>query len=215
MACTHQPLALFEPLANMNKFPFLELPAELRVQIYTLLLTARSQPGARSSRNRRKVDAAILQVSRKLHSECLALLYGKNVFHAHPARLVSLPFLWDIGRPVLSPDYCRLIRRYYIEVRLDNDVPWDGEACAKAFSGLEELHIVAWQASFGTCGVQNLAPFTNVRRVRRVCVEGSSVQPALARWLEDLMQQDYDSVELPSPPELGMDELDLWGLCNR
>jgi hypothetical protein len=195
----------------MDYFRFLELPPEIRNQIYQLLLTATSPPGKVSGPSQSEVDAAILRVNRKLHAECKALLYANNVFHAHPARLASLPFLRDISRPILSPDCCRLIKRYYIEVRLDIDNPWDGDDCAKAFNGVEELHVVAWQASFGQCNAHNLIPFAKVRGVRHARVEGTSLEPAMVKWLEEVMQSDADRDEIPTLPSAeNMESWDVW-----
>ena len=168
-------------LANSTSF-FLQLPPELRDDIYAVLLTGKP------------VHSSILHVSRLVHTEALPHLYSKNIFTAHPRLLTSLPCLLFPSRPVTSPSLIAMIRRYCIRIRLDVDAPWTAEAVTKAFSGVEELVIEVWQASFGTCGVGVLEPFAGVRRVGKASI-GGSVGGGFARWLEGVMMGSAEEVE--------------------
>ena len=198
-------------------FRFLELPPEIRVQIYTLLLTSSYRPGAHEcnpGRGKPGLTASILRVSRRLYSECSTLLYDLNVFQAHPALLASLPFMTEISRPILNPVNSSLIKRYYIEVRLDSDPFWNGYDLKKAFSRCRELHVVSWQASFGNCGLDNLFPFVHVRGIGKARVEGSSVSPEFGRWLEVVMESEED--EWTDGMGLsGLPEYHIWDQGNR
>jgi hypothetical protein len=199
-----------------NPFPFLDLPGEVRNQIYILLLTAKYRPGVKESYSGRQpgLSAAILRVSRLLYAECNAFLYSLNVFQAHPSLLSYRPFLTEISRPVVSPLNSALICRYYIEVRLDSDPFWTGYDLKKAFSGIRELHVVSWQASYGTCGMDNLFPFVHVRRVGKAVVEGSNVPPDFARWLEGvMMSQEGDDLATHGLPDLP--EYNVWDNGDR
>lgn len=176
-------------------FRFLDLPPEVRNEIYILLLTARYKPGQRESyawRGQPGLTSAIVRVSRRLHAESSALLYSLNVFQAHSALLASMPFFSEISRPIVSPRHSALIRRFYLEVRLDCDPFWSADDLQRAFSGIAELHVASWQASFGTAGLDNLFPFVAVRGVGRATVEGSNVPADFARWLERAMERAKD-----------------------
>ena len=199
------------------QFPFLELPGELRNEIYGILLTNTTAVPSSAYRKHyhRKVpvniSAAILQVSRQIHSEARPLLYKLNRFHAHPTLLNGLPYLADSSRPVTSAANSALIRRYSLAVRLDCDPFWTGEDLARAFSGVDELEVEAWQASFGVCDYSVLFAFTNVRNVGRAKVSGSGLPADFAAWLGNVMQSSELEVFPPRNPV----EWNEWTNGNR
>jgi hypothetical protein len=196
-------------------FPFLKLPAEIRNQIYDLLLVRRQHRPCQGlglkTREPLGLVPAILGVCRQLYYECSVLMYAENWFQAHPNLLTSLPFKTDAARPVTARTCTPLIRRYYFEVRLDVDHRWSEDDLAKAFSGVEALHICAWQASFGTSDLEALERFRKVRNVGRAKVEGCGVSEEFSRWLEKTMECDDGSM-LQKPAQL---HYNVWENGNR
>ncbi|MCJ1444983.1 MAG: hypothetical protein MMC23_005487 [Stictis urceolatum] len=202
---------------TQGKFPFLLLPAEIRNQIYELALTApQHKPikgGLRTSKPLGLVPS-IICLSRQTWTECSALLYTENWFQAHPNLLNSLPYKTDPSRPVTSPACTPLIRKFYLEVRLDTDHWWNEEDLRKAFSGADDLHILAWQPSFGLCGLGTLERFRKVRRIGKAKVEGCGVPVEFARWLEETMESD-ESDDEHEAYELEQPQWDTWDNGNR
>ena len=179
------------------KASFLGLPGEIRNFIYALLLTNTTSistgPLSSGQIEPPTINVSILRVCRQTHSEAVGLLYTLNRFRAHPSYLASMPFLCDPARPVTSSSCTSLIRRFHIVVRLECDPFWTRSSLAKAFSGIDELEIEAWVASYGICGLEVLESFTSVRRVRKAKVRGSHVDQIFSDWLEGVMESDEDS----------------------
>ncbi|MCJ1401028.1 hypothetical protein MMC11_004240 [Xylographa trunciseda] len=187
----HPPPALDDPPST--PFPFLLLPGELRNAIYALVLTPSAPSG--SSCNRRlhhhpnqHLTPSVLRVCRLLHSESAPYLYA-HCFRAHSSLLTSFPHFADPARPLTSRFYISLIRKWRISVRLDTDPNWSRRQVTDAFSGVEELRVDVWEASFGTAGVRVLEGFWGVRGVGRARVDGC-VERGMGRWLERLMESD-------------------------
>ncbi|KAF2138867.1 uncharacterized protein K452DRAFT_194578, partial [Aplosporella prunicola CBS 121167] len=184
--------------------PFLRLPAELRNEIYSLLLTSPTIPAlqrkaarcttysAARALPRADIHPAILQTCRQIHAEATPMLYGRNTFAAHPSLLSGLPNLVQPSRPVTAPSVANLIRNWRLAVRLDTDARFSAKDAARAFSGAESLDIEAWQAQFEAADYSVLRLFEEVRGVRRVRVHGS-VEPRFARWLELVMMSPEES----------------------
>ena len=59
----------------------------------------------------------------------------------------------------------------------------------EAFSGVEELVVDVWEASFGAAGVRVLEGFWGVRGVGRARVRGC-VERGMRRWLERVMESE-------------------------
>ena len=184
-------------MANLY-FPFLELPGELRNQIYCILL--KNTTAVRSSAHRSSdysqtpisISASILRVSKQIYAEAMPLLYTLNHFNAHPTLLNGLPYLADSSRPVISAACSSLIRRFHLAVRLDCDPYWTTDDLIKAFSGVDELEVEAWQASFGVCDFSVMFAFSNIRGVGRARVRGYSIPSEFARWLEAAMESSRE-----------------------
>ena len=190
-------------------FPFLKLPPELRNEIYCLLLTnttpikpcTHRRYGYDSQEPQISISASILRVSKQAYFESMPLLYSLNRFQAHPSLLNGLPFFADSYRPVISSYCSSFIRRYHMAVRLDNDPPWTSEDVARAFSGVEELVLEGWQASFGGCDNSNLMAFSSVRGVGKAKVHGSGLSPAFTRWLEKTIESSEGEEAIPHTTE--------------
>lgn len=182
---------------------FLDLPLELREQIYTHLLTlAPSHP---------TLQPAILTACRQTHAEALPILYGHNTFQCHPSLLASFPRLYDPSaawanplaplKPASYPQLSestspglRLARRWYLKARLDCGPFWGAEEVEGAFTGAEELTVEVWQTMFRECGNEVLRIFEGVRGVRRVRVWGSTTgMEGYVRWLEGAMRSPVGS----------------------
>lgn len=201
---------------------FLDLPLEIREQIYTYLLANRL-PDSRTP-SWPDVDyppmtlhPAILAVSHQTHQEALPILYSQNTFRAHPTLLASFPSLYHPSPttssqlPQLSESTCpgvRLIRRWYLRVRLDCGPFWDAEAVERSFTGAEEVTLQLWQSMFLECGNEVLRGFEGVRGVRRVRIWGStSGMEGYLRWLEGAMRSPVGTYVAPFVDGDGEEEL--------
>lgn len=186
--------------------PFLALPAELRNQIYILLLTSPFIPALRQISSRGHVSdyilpslgltPCLLATCRQIHNEALGVLYGANTFVAHPSLLAALPHLITPRRPVLTGPGLRNMRKWLVNLRLDVDPKFDAEGAAHAFSGADELQIDVFQAMYGSCDLAALRLFEGVRGVGVAKVVGSTGCGTYARWLERAMMTAVgDAVE--------------------
>jgi len=115
------------------------------------------------------------------------VLYGSNTFAAHPSCLTGLPYLVTRAKPVTHGRGKAMIKRWYINIRLDTDPGFDREKVADAFSGAEELEVEAFQSMYGSCDYSVLELFEDVRDVGRVKISGSIGDGRYARWLERVM----------------------------
>ena len=175
-------------------FPILELPAEIRLQILSDILS-HSTPIITSSANNLAppgptplgLSPAILATSSQLHTESLPILYGANTFQAHPQLLTNSIFALDPTRRITAAHCIRLIKRWHVRVRLDCDPYYSPGAVAAAFSGCEELEVEVFRASWGLGGYTALEGFKGVRGVRKAKVHGS-VGRKFAKWLEGVMR---------------------------
>ncbi|KAK0728047.1 hypothetical protein B0T26DRAFT_155952 [Lasiosphaeria miniovina] len=138
----------------------LTIPLELRMLIYKELLIY--PPLARQAqRQSRSIHPAILVVCVQTHDEAAPVLYGENVFHAHPAALTAQPRLepWFppvVELPSLSSSssssstassgsstlaaYTR-IRRWKVQVNLDFAPDYTRDDVTAAFAGAGELEL--------------------------------------------------------------------------
>lgn len=192
--------------------PLLQLPLELRHQIYGYLLhldnqrTAclpfpKTRPAAHAT-----VHPHILLANRQINREATPLLYADNVFLAHPSLLTSFPRLRPWLPPLRESAVLPRLKRFQLTIRLDCDLPFDADAATAAFTGLEELtvHVVQW--SFMGCADDNLRVLEKVRGVRRVVIFGSTTGfEAYIAWLREAMMsdvggyvEDFVPSELPS-----------------
>ncbi|KAK1971285.1 hypothetical protein LY78DRAFT_651954 [Colletotrichum sublineola] len=176
-----------------SKCQFLDLPLEIRLDIYTHLLLHPPIDKLNTARSGIRLHPAILSASRQTHAEGTAILYSKNMFLAHATLLASFPRLRPWYPPIRERSVLPHIRRFHIRVRLDCDPAFDARAAAAAFSGVEELVIEVWQAMFQGADHAALRVFEGVRGVRDVNVYGSITEfEWYVRWLEGVMRRDAD-----------------------
>ncbi|KAJ4141273.1 hypothetical protein NW768_000484 [Fusarium equiseti] len=177
-----------------HKTGFLDLPVEIRLEIYDqLLITA---PYTRCGRPcpEQKVHASLLRTNRQIHDEATDLLYGSNTFLSHPTLLTSFPRLRNWYGPVKESSVIPNIRRFHTQVRLDVDLPYDADAVTKAYSGLDELTIDVVQSMFLGVGYRNLRMFEGVRGVKKVSVTGSTTGfEDYVEWLKMAMTSEPDA----------------------
>lgn len=180
------------------------LPAEIRNQIYLyILVQCRTQSlsahqllaASSSVRGSERFCANLLKTCKRINEEATPILYGENVFSAHPTLLATLPSFSLLTRPnkvnlppVLYPRVLKLIRRYSIFVRLDTDPRYTRKQVEDSFNGCEELEIDVFQAMYGSCDFSNLKSFEGVRGVGRVKIEGSLGDRRYADWLTNVME---------------------------
>jgi hypothetical protein len=187
----------------MAQLGFLDIPGEIRNQIYTLLLTLPSLSTKRQLGDP-PIYPALLSTCQKVHSEGREILYGNNTFLAHHNLLSGLPRLRLYYCTISSPSLISMIRRYHIRVRLDCNPNFSAEKAAAAFSCMEELTIEVSQAQFGSSDHGVLKLFEGVRGVQRARVYGSVTNfPEYVAWLEEGMmsEQGKDRVDFGSTPD--------------
>ncbi|KAK4163584.1 hypothetical protein QBC43DRAFT_319352 [Cladorrhinum sp. PSN259] len=203
MTSNEQPPTLIHliTMPSLPKPTFLTIPLELRLEIYSHILTfpppptpapvyrsPRSPPRSPSP-ERPRHNTALLLTCRQTHHEATSLLYSLNTFKADPLLLTSLP------SPLVDTKYLPLIRHWSIKIRLDpppSEIPeYTPATLCHAFNNSHSLTITLWQASFmGGVGIRELAAFECVRGVRSVKIQG--MMPGFGRyvkWLEGQMKK--------------------------
>lgn len=194
----------------------LDLPAELRNQIYSHLLTVPPPGTPRPLGQRPRVHVSILAVCRQTHAEAMPILYGGNTFVAHYSLLTEMPALCRMHPPVLSGRLIKHIRRYHVYIRLDCDAHFTAQKVAESFSGLEELTIEMYQAQYGSSDYTVLKLFENVRGVKKVNIIGSTRGfPDYAAWLLQAMMSAVDGMVAPYSPSTPESEKDLWTVSTN
>lgn len=175
-----------------HKVGFMDLPVEIRLEIYQLLLHIPAfDKFARPNDPSAIVHSNLLLANRQINAEATSLLYSDNMFLAHPTLLASFPRLRNCYGPVKESSVVPRIRRFHLQVRLDCDLPYDRDAVTKSFSGLDELEIDVVQSMFLGVGHRNLHKFEGVRGVRKVRISGSTTGfEDYIRWLENVMMSD-------------------------
>lgn len=84
-----------------KSFPFLELPAEIRNDIYSMVLFTRA--GYRGLDGRKKSRTSILAVDKKIHLEASYVLYSSQSFRIFPIQdFVPFPLVSEL-RPIYRP----------------------------------------------------------------------------------------------------------------
>ncbi|CEJ81227.1 hypothetical protein VHEMI01369 [[Torrubiella] hemipterigena] len=155
-----------------------------------------------------RVHAAVLGVCRQVHREALPILYAQNTFVAHPSLLSSFPRLRSWYPPVRESSMHKHIRRWYLQVRLDCDVPFTATKASLAFDGAAALEIDLVQSVFLGVGYSNLRVLEQIRGVKRVKVGGSTTGfEKYIGWLEDKMVQDEDEEDDGEPFQPEEDDL--------
>lgn len=176
---------------------FLDLPLEIRLQIYAhLILLSPRYTGERKpldNSESSKIHPAILSVCRQIHFETLPILYSQNLFIAHPKLLTSFPKLrpWNSASIAgeASVPGLRMVKKWWLVVRLDCGPFWGRETVTRAFTGMDEVVVQVTQSDFGGSGYDNLSMFEGVRGVKRARVFGSIYGfEGYVRWLERSMR---------------------------
>ncbi|KAH8801540.1 hypothetical protein F5884DRAFT_518098 [Xylogone sp. PMI_703] len=188
----------------MPQITFLDLPGEIRNQIYILLLVFPSLRISSSIDKSCRLHPAILQSCHQIYLEAREVLYGGNTFIAHPSLLCALPRLRFGYGPVTARPLINLIQRWVINIRLDCDPNFNSEEAKTAFDGAEELTVQVYQAQYGSSSHEVLKPFEAVRGVKRAKIVGSiTTFPQYVNWLQDtIMSADgtvvpaFESAEL-------------------
>ncbi|KAK1657577.1 hypothetical protein BDP55DRAFT_638598 [Colletotrichum godetiae] len=173
---------------------FLDLPCEIRLDIYALLLVLHTPLEKVSpSSPQIRLHPAILSVNRQIHAEGTPILYGNNIFLAHAKLLASFPRLRPWYPPVRERSVLPRIRRFHIRLRLDCDLAFDSAAATAAFSGVDEFVVEVWQAAFQSADHSALRVFEGVRDVKTVRVYGSITGfEEYVCWLEGVMRCDSE-----------------------
>lgn len=194
-----------------HKTGFMDLPVEIRLEIYEMLLhvpacgaVARYNNDALAA-----VHASLLLANRQINAEATSLLYSDNVFLAHPTLLASFPRLRQRYPPVREASVIPRIRRFHVEVRLDCDLPYDRDDVTRSFSGVDELEVEVHQSMYLGAGHKNLHKFEGVRGVKHVQFSGSITGfDEYIEWLKKLMMSEPGT-------ETGEFKANHEGLLNR
>lgn len=175
-----------QPLSRL-----LLLPAEIRISIWELVVIHHQCSKAPTIKNHNFYPASLLRTCKQINCEATPILYQSNTFLAHPSLLASLPSFLLRTQPTrltLSPvthsRVSKLIRRFFIHVRLDVDPRFSTSQATESFSGAETLEIEVFQSMYGSCDFANLQLFEEVRGVGKAVVQGSIGDGNYARWLE-------------------------------
>ncbi|KAI9640202.1 hypothetical protein NHQ30_011440 [Ciborinia camelliae] len=195
----------------MSPLTFLDLPGEIRNQIYHLLLIIPHISTPRPLGGDPPIYPQILSVCRKVHDEAEQILYGSNVFIAHPNLLKGLPRLRWKYDSISSSRLVSTIKKYYIIVRLDCDPNFSAVEAEDAFNGVEELTIKVEQSKSGGSDYQVLRLFEGVRGVKKTKVYGNVTGfPAYVEWLQDVMKMLKDVDTAPFESREGNTVAKLW-----
>ena len=204
-----QPSMDLDSPTDQSQSRLLALPAELRNCIWQLLLVQSTQgaPAIRTYistgasetvRRSNRFCANVLKTCKTINYEATPILYGENVFRAHPSLLAALPSLLRIKLPpVTHPRVAKLIQRYYIHVRLDTDPRFSKRQVEESFTGVEELELDVFQAMYGSCDFTVLKLFEGVRGVGRARVQGSIGDGQYANWLARTMEMPPRATPAP------------------
>lgn len=178
----------------MAPLSFLDLPGEIRNQIYKelLLLLPFSTPRILGGPT---IYPQILAVCRKVHEEAKQILYGCNTFLAHPDLLTDMPRLRLYYDAVRHRRLRAHISRYHIRVRLDCDPRFSAVEIQNAFTGVEELTV---EAQFGGSDYSVLKRFESVRGVKNARIYGKICAfPEYVKWLQGAMMARIGDVVEP------------------
>ncbi|KAK7443867.1 hypothetical protein Landi51_08826 [Colletotrichum acutatum] len=169
---------------------FLELPCEIRLDIYALLLLIHPPlDKVNTSSPQARLHPAILSTNRQIHTEGTPILYGSNIFLAHAKLLASFPRLRPWYPPVRERSVLPRIHRFHVRLRLDCDPAFDAAAATAAFSGVDELVVEVWQAAFQSADHGALRVFEGVRAVKTVRIYGSITGfEDYVSWLEGVIR---------------------------
>ncbi|OTA22233.1 hypothetical protein BTJ68_15224 [Hortaea werneckii EXF-2000] len=205
------PDTVMDSALDQSASALLSLPPELRNEIWRYLLVPATSPASslhavdrkaqhhcsslgRGSSERPRICANVLRICKQANTEATPILYGENIFNAHPSLLATLPsFLLSTLPvrvtlpPVTHPRVVRLIRKFSLHVRLDTDPRFTSSQAEESFNGVEELEIEVFQAMYGSCDFSVLALFEGVRGVGRAIVRGSVGDGRYAGWLAKSM----------------------------
>lgn len=201
---TSTPDPSMDSMVDQSASRLFSLPPELRNKIWVNVLVQSADKGG-ASLNRPRRDAStrqqdrfcvrILRTCKQANNECTPILYGENTFRAHSSLLATLPsFLILTGSsrttlpPVTSPRVAKMIRRFYIHVRLDTDPCFSKSQVEESFAGVEELEIDVFQAMYGSSDFSVLQLFEGVRGVGRAIVQGSVGDGRYANYLARCME---------------------------
>ena len=193
-----------QPKASRKSiFPFLQLPLELRLEIYAYLLILPENAVYNYNYYTHRANTAhttlcpqILLVNWQINCEATDLLYKKNTFLAHPSLLTAFPRLPPLPNPVSSQVAASQIRRVRLRLRLDWDLPFKAEDVKSALSGMERVEIQIVQKTFLGVGCGNLKVLEGVRGVGEVKIWGSTTGfEKYVHWLEETMMKPAGEAE--------------------
>ena len=195
---------------------FLELPPEIRNQIYKLLLTFTSSRShtcelclGESSRNPLNLHPVVLRLSRSIFREASAVLYGCNHFRVLPWRYPPV-FADHPSRVIKCSFHISQIRSFHSCIRLDVYRCSDPGFLEAMFSGSEGLDLEVCHACQGCCfeyctgtcedgacqanckcDYAKLKVYEGIRGVKRAVVHGT-VPRKYAAWLERNMESSKE-----------------------
>ncbi|KAK7966639.1 uncharacterized protein PG986_000916 [Apiospora aurea] len=194
---------------SANSPTLMGLPVELRLEIYSYLLTVPEEDDHRSPSDASSASSSssssrppmkrstsssssccstpkpvelypqILRACHQTYDEAVEMLYASNKFAAHSSMLTTFPRLHKGSAPVAAAHLSQLIRRFTLRLRLD---------ATALLSGLDELDVDGWQAQYLGADIGALRMLEGVRGVKRARVWAGGYE-AYAHWLQNQMMK--------------------------
>lgn len=213
VSTTTTPMSSTNMYHTTNPPTLMGLPVELRLEIYSYLLTIPEEddhktPSDSSTTTTRppmkrsssysssccstpkpvELYPQILRACRQTYDEAVEILYATNKFAAHSSMLTTFPRLHKGSAPVAAAHLSQLIRRFTLRLRLDVAPTFDAAQAAAMLSGLDELDVDGWQAQYLGADIGALRMLEGVRGVKRARVWAGGYE-AYAHWLQNNMMK--------------------------
>ena len=178
-------------------FLFMQLPVELRQKVYRSFLISRLDYSSHTNiwrpiaaddgvfkigLFRKGTVTSILLVSRQIHAEAAAVLYGENVFLFHISGFAEGPLTF---LEKLSPQYVRLLRRVYIRTGYYVRNPRDHRGAHLAPPREEAVAESQKDLAMSVALVRQAWPM----KYKNIHVDGNPVRPHAEPSMQDQIKQ--------------------------
>ncbi|KAK8111294.1 uncharacterized protein PG998_007751 [Apiospora kogelbergensis] len=170
-----------------NSPTLMGLPVELRLEIYSYLLTVPEDDDHKSPSSSGTSTPTSARPPMKRNPSSSACSTPKPV-ELYPQILRACRQTYDEARPVAAAHLSQMIRRFTLRLRLDVAPNFDAHQATALLSGLDELEVDGWQAQYLGADIGALRMLEGVRGVRRARVWAGGYE-AYALWLQNNMMK--------------------------